>query len=379
MYRVLSKSWRGLASLLIAAFGLVCAVSYSCDFYLQSYNEAQLAQAPDGEVEFYLRRQLQVSNHPEQDLVDALNSNRAPLALAAAHVLKQKRRRWRNQAALRYQQEAIEIAVQLETRWDQLTPTARLAAASMAEDVANWNLGLEPAQARRFNQAMDQILRRSASTAPIAQPRPLVSALTMLTPDEQKSMPTEYEPPEKIAAAPGGYLPIAPVNPDAKVAGKLQPPSGFPSAAALTSKPIDPQGADRQPSGFAGTSLGTTPGLLPESARPSPPMDLKKLADIDVMHWLHDTRPEIVELAEEELLSRRFQPFELQLARRLTSPRVEERLRLAKELSVERSYDRQTWLIELAHDVDADVRIIAQKQLMQMRVSDRDASYDASR
>lgn len=377
MHRVLS-SWKGLASLLIAALGMVCAVSYSCDLFLQSYHEAQLAQAPDGEVEFYLQRQLQVSPQPEQDLVDALNSNRAPLALAAAQVLKQKRRRWRNLAALRYQQEAIEIAVQLGTRWDQLTPHARLAAASMAEDLAGWNLGLEPAQSRRFNEAMDQILRQAASTAPQVERRPLVSALAMLTPDDQRSMPLEYEPPEMVAAAPGGYLPVAAVNPDAKLISKLPPPSGFPSAAALTSKPIDLLGAAREPSGFAG-SLGTTPGLLPESVRPSPPMDLKNLADIDVMHWLHDTRPEIVKQAEEELLSRRFQPFELQLARRLTSPRVEERLRLAKELSVETTFDRQTWLIELAHDVDADVRIMAQKQLMQMRVSDRDASYDASR
>ncbi|UUO05313.1 hypothetical protein M4951_18260 [Blastopirellula sp. J2-11] len=376
MYRVLS-SWKGLASLLIAAIGIVCAVLFICDVYLQSYSAAQLAQAPDGEVEFYLRRQLQVSNHPEQDLVHALNSNRASLALAATNVLKQKRSRWRNQAALRYQQEMIDIAVELEARWDQLAPTARLAAVSMAEDVANWNLGLEPDQTRRFNEAIDQILRRSAAATPMIEPRPLVSALAMFSPDKQKDLPLEYQPPEKVATAPGGYLPVAPVNPGVKVADKIRPPSGFPSAAALTSKPIDPQGG-REPTGFAG-ALGMTPGLLPESARPSPPMDLKKLADIDVMHWLHDTRPEIVELAEEELLSRRFQPFELQLARRLTSPRVEERLRLAKELSVETTLDRQTWLIELAHDVDADVRIIAQKQLMQMRVSDRDASYDAPR
>lgn len=377
MYRLLF-SRRGLASLLIAVIGIVGATPYICASYLQSYAEAQLAQAPDDDIEFYLRRQLQISSHPADDLVAALSSDRAPLALAATNVLKQKRREWRDLAAIRYRDEAIQIAVQLSSRWDQLTPSARLAALGMAEEVVTWNLGLEPDEARMFNDAIDQILRRSAAAEPNGANRPLVSALAMLPAQPEPARGSEYQAPEQIAAAPGGYLPIAAGKPGTKVSEPVYEPGGFPSAAALTSKPIDPTGGSREPMGSAG-SMSLTPGALPESARPSLPLDLQKLADIDVMHWLNDSRPEVVEQAEKELLSRRFQPFELELARRLTSPSVQDRLRLTKELSVETTFDRKMWLVELSHDVDPDVRIAAQRQLLQLRVSDRSAPYDAPR
>ncbi|MCC9609363.1 hypothetical protein LOC68_05590 [Blastopirellula sp. JC732] len=377
MYQLLFSP-RGLASLLIVAIAIVGAAPYICASYLQSYADAQLAQAPDDDIEFYLRRQLEISSHPEEDLIDALSSERAPLALAATNVLKQKRGRWRDQAAIRYRDEAIEIAVQLSARWEQLSPTARQAAVHLAEDVATWNLGLEPEESRQFNEAIDQILRRSAAASPADDSRPLLSALTMLPPPQQSARPHEYETPEQIAAAPGGYLSVVPEHPDAKVARQLHAPSGFPSAAALTSKPIDPQGNNREPFGSTG-SMGIAPGVLPESARPSFPTDLTKLADVDVMHWLHDSRPEVIELAEKELLRRRFQPFELDMARKLTSPSVQDRLRLAKELSIETDFDRKMWLVELAHDVDADVRIVAQKQLMQLRITDRGAPAETPR
>lgn len=359
--------------------GIVVATPYICASYMQSYAAAQLAQAPDDDVEFYLRRQLQVSSHPEEDLVAALSSQRAPLALAATNVLEQKRRHWRELAAIRYRDEAIQIAVQLSDRWERLTPTARQAAVGLAEEVVTWNLGLEPDEARQFNDAIDQILRRSAAAEPSVTERPLVSALAMLPAQAEPARPSEYPSPERIADAPGGYLPISTGKTGTKVDQTLRTPGGFPTAAALTSKPIDPRGSgDREPIGSAG-SMGLSPGALPESARPSLPMDLKSLADIDVMHWLNDTRPEIVEQAEEELRSRRFQPFELELARRLTSPSVQDRLRLAKELSVETTFDRRMWLVELSHDVDPDVRIAAQRQLLQLRVSDRGGPEDAPR
>ncbi|TWT30115.1 hypothetical protein [Blastopirellula retiformator] len=369
---------RGWALLLVAVTIIIGVVPYLCASYLQSYADAQLAQAPDDDIEFYLRRQLQISARPERDLLNALTSERAPLAIAATNVLKRKREEWRNQAAIRYRDEAIEIAVLMSRRWEELSPTARQAAADLAADVVTWNLGLAPEEARQFNEAIDKIMRRSASMDSAGETRPLISAMTMLPPQPPGATRDEYSSPAQIAQAPGGYLPVAPEGARDTVVNPPHEPGGFPSAAAITSKPISPPGSDRQAFGTAG-SIGIAPGVLPESARPRMPKDLSKLADIDVMHWLQDSRPEVIKAAELELLRRRFQPFELELARKLTSPSVQERLRLAKRLAVETDFDRRLWLVELSHDIDADVRIAAQKLLMQLHVSERGASNDAPR
>jgi hypothetical protein len=74
--------------------------------------------------------------------------------------------------------------------------------------------------------------------------------------------------------------------------------------------------------------------------------------------WLVGAGPNTVEL-EQELLERGFGRLSRRLVQQLFSERVEDRLQLVDEVLTEPAIDARPWLLVLADDVDADVRLVA--------------------
>jgi hypothetical protein len=90
-----------------------------------------------------------------------------------------------------------------------------------------------------------------------------------------------------------------------------------------------------------------------------PPVDFSGVDTVALMRELHSLDRPTVEAAAAELARRKFTPLLLDLARRLFDPDNEVRLNLVRALPGMPGVDATPWLLWLARDGDAEVRLTA--------------------
>jgi hypothetical protein len=110
-----------------------------------------------------------------------------------------------------------------------------------------------------------------------------------------------------------------------------------------------------------GKSVGDRPRDMPTTNRTSAKRTLRPLADTEsreLLHcWLTATGGAVLPL-EEELTHRGFGRLSARLVEQLFSDDAEDRLRLVDEVLIEPGIDARPWLMLLADDHDADVRLL---------------------
>ena len=93
-----------------------------------------------------------------------------------------------------------------------------------------------------------------------------------------------------------------------------------------------------------------------------------KVSAEDLLHWLHDSDPEVRRLCELSLRGRGLRETDIQLGRRFTDPDPAERLQLLLDLRHEDEIDPSAWLERLSNDPVSAVRAGAVRVAAERRV-----------
>lgn len=96
-----------------------------------------------------------------------------------------------------------------------------------------------------------------------------------------------------------------------------------------------------------------------EASRRNVQGDLAEVETVDLMRCLRAEDEPTASRARTELTRRGFQAVHLELARRVFDPDPETRMRLARSLPALQGVDAIPWLLWLARDADAEVRLVA--------------------
>ena len=310
-------------------------------------------------------------------LVQTLGSSRAYAADGARRELDEKLRQWKLLHAREASPHLAQLADALADVVDHFGPTARGDAAELAEQILRRPLDPRAVDRAAVIAACEKVFRANERERGLPVDR--VPAATLV--DSGRSLVDPGMAITELADLPGGGLgpraaPEASATPSLlagaePATGPLAQPERFHQDERV--KPLGP----REPpgllgkSGAASNSLATAsrPGVSPETssnqqptvadARPSEDPKLPSDETIDLIRRLRDEDPASVAEAREALKRRGFSEVHLELGRRLFDPDPEIRKELVQVLPGLKSVDAEPWLLWLARDPDAGVRLAA--------------------
>ena len=329
-------------------------------------------------------------------LVDALGSERESVAAAGKRAVHKELERWGTLRAREYSPKLAILAKALADRVARFGPTAREDAAELASQILRlWALDDEVVEPAEVIASCEKVLRAAGAERSLLAERSRPDGLG----DSRSGLRTSGDrgpeagaPLQGVTALPGGGLPIdtlaSPgVTPDRSGAPRLAefPPAeprrldrggasnplrqplrpilepdnllAIPERAARKSgdaERTDLPGA--RPLGYM-NGMAASPGDGPDGRQAS-----KRLAGVetvDLMRRLQSPQDETVAQAEAELVRRGFTERHLGLARRLFDADPEVRMRLARLLMDLPDVNAAPWLMQLARDESAEVRLSA--------------------
>jgi len=351
----------------------------------------RLEQLPDDRVLAELRLTNKTSDEGIGVLAEALASRRETVKQAARKVLRERTDSWET---LKIQPRTTRVVLLLDAlaeQVDRYEPASRRFAAATAIRVLAWPINDGTSRAHLI--AVGERLVRAGTTKQSDSP---ANPLFELPPENRvtaKPKRRQWVDPavkiETLSSLPGGDLPIGEVTVSPRPADEQQVPQFVPAVKPprtidpfVAALPIPGTKAPRSkfivpprelPSGDGSTAppsqLAPQPThsairkLFAAEAAPQPPsspsVDVRRLDTVDLMRRLHLRDHKRRAEAEDELISRGFDSIELEIARRLTSDDIDVRRRLVDALPRLQDVDGRAWLLRLAHDPSAEVRLAA--------------------
>ena len=329
-------------------------------------------------------------------LVDALGSERESVAAAGKRVLHNEFERWETLRAREYSPKLAILAKALADRVAQFGPTAREDAARLASQILRlWALDDEVVDPAEVIASCEKVLRAARAERSLLAERSHPDGPGDSRPGRRTSGDRGLEagaPLQGVVVLPGGGLSI-----DTLASSRVTPErSGAPRLAEFP--PAEPQRLDRR-GGSSPLRQPLRPVLEPDGplaiperaarksgdaertdlpgARPlgytnglaAPPEDgpdgrrasrrLAGVETVDLMRRLQSPEDGAVAQARAELVRRGFTETHLALARRLFNADPEVRVRLARLLMDLPEVNAAPWLLQLACDDSAEVRLSA--------------------
>ncbi len=325
-------------------------------------------------------------------LVSALGHRRASVSQAARTALRGQLDRWRLLPAEEASRNVALVARCLAQQTEQFGATARAEATQLAMQFLVWPL--DGAAVDRVQVVMDceQVLAASAAARDAARGE---GWELMGASESGVTAPRQATPKYETSVSPAGFLVIEPHDlpggdlPIEIVEIPSLPPSLVPP---LDLQPPDPNAPKQIP-----PSMRPMPGLLFPEPEPRPsfeaaPIETKRaargpadepsfaestrphrqqtvseaqlpnLTTREVMNYLHSDNAGLAKAAQDDLIRRGFDVYELAAARRLGSPDSADRRELADALSA-LPISPARWLLWLSEDDDARVRLNAVAQM----------------
>ncbi|HUT92333.1 MAG TPA: HEAT repeat domain-containing protein [Thermoguttaceae bacterium] len=364
--------------------------------FLAAYWGNRLQTVPDERAAVLLEGVARLGEPGIPVLVDALGSERESVAAAGKRVVYKELERWGTLRAREYSPKLAILAKALADRVARFGPTAREDAADLASQILRlWALDDEVVEPAEVIASCEKVLRAAGAERSLLAERsrpdgPGDSRPGLRTAGDRG--PEVGALLQDLVALPGGGLPIdalaSPgVTPDRSDAPRLaeSPPAeprrldprGASSPLRQPLRPISepdgllaiPDRAARRSDDTEGTDQPEVRPLAFLNGVPVPADDraggrgaLRRLAGletVDLMRRLQSPRDETVAEAQAELVRRGFTERHLALARRLFDPDPEVRVRLARLLMDLPDVSAAPWLLQLARDESAEVRLSA--------------------
>lgn len=362
------RAWKVLGITVLMLGGLIALVvglrGWSGRVVTQYWLD-RLDTVPDDRAAALLEQIAALDERGIPILVAALGSPREAVSRAAAEVLAEQLHRWQNPpspAALRKQ---MALVAGLAEHMPEFGPAARHEAAQLASRVLLVLPEENVADRARLIAACDKVLQ-AAAAGQRERPSPAAPAAVATAVRVQ-----DYARRQRDALLPGESIPAL-----AHLPGGGLPVDLFPSADAprLPCEPAEPQPLDARQGPMKNMTLGgegapaavvhplmvTQPDPAPRGiARVQPASDLVRADTVELMRQLQSTDEAAVAAARAELIRRRFTPAHLEAARRLFHADPEVRKGLARMLPETPGIDAAPWLLWLARDPEADVRLVA--------------------
>lgn len=396
----------GVACVAAGLVGGAAALWGNSALFLAHTWGAKLEAAPEGQVVELLDRLSGLGAPAFPTLAAALASSRECVAQGAARVLRGQATRLRTVAADEEGRQPRLLAKAVADCWPQYGPSARrvaseIVAALLASSPKGDHLGdteflatcskilrsCPPVDAASPNEVAGPFAgRRSASNPAVAaaeregsnslQDPPPAPADSRDSPVVQASSLAERELPPKAAPMPRPAIssratpapaPLGTVEQTSRLSPSIKASDQERRRATTAqSRPEMPDGGGQAPGpgiangarrlssvqrvGFdrRGSQEGATDSALKSEGA------MRQLA-----RQLHDQDPQQVEAAREELKRCGLSDVEVELARQLTDADAGMRRALARALPATAGVDAAAWLLELARDPDADVRLEA--------------------
>jgi hypothetical protein len=409
------RGWKALGLTLAMSAGLVAAAIGLRGTYARwaaAHWRSQLAAAADDRAGPLLRRAAELGEPGMALLAESLGSPRRGVALAARQVLTDRLTAWQDFSEPGGWELQLALAEALADRVEQFGPAARSEAAELAERIlaslpgADGSDGLR--DCGRLLVACEKVLRAAPERREYFAEREAADAA---------------EPGEAPRGAPGATRTAAADAPPSALRDPLGPETSLPGlvSRAAGSGPVDPPtaaapvpavGENSPPAGSSGGTpgaLANLPGARPISSVERPPRPLSgsdearaipqagaragrpssataavkslSLSDnasvsspakksavqadvrgadvVTLMRRLQAANPAEATQSRDELLRRGMTEVQLDLARRLFDPDAKVRKQLARALPGLQSIDGVPWLLQLARDEEADVRLVA--------------------
>jgi hypothetical protein len=378
----------------LAAFSVTLGILFSwpalggplLDRFMAYRWSIQIERATDAEAKRLIRRAAAMGRAGISVLVQALGHRRAAVAQAAASALKQHIQDWQQLPAETGSANVARLASCLARNADDFGATAQGEATLLATAILTWPLdacvdrvqvvadceqvlmvALKPGSpagqkpVEHVTRSEVGVLRRQATP----QPSDSAAAATYLSSDAEQipggNIP--FEMVEIPSLPPSLEHPYDLESPDPDEPN-LMPPAikQMPGLLFPDEHEPSPMHADTIPTRRQARSPAEEPSLV-EPNSPDRPVDMdaeqmQHLSTREVMTYLHVQDAAQVRAAQDELIARGFDTYELGAARRLGSPEPEDRLELAGALSA-LPISPVRWLLWLSHDTDARVRLNA--------------------
>jgi hypothetical protein len=343
----------------------------------------RLETASDESVPVLLRQLAGMGESGVPVLVAALDSQRQNVAAGADRVLTENLLRWQQRPDENNMNLQLALAEALAARVEQSGPSAQCRAAQLALHILQFLPDARSADNGRLIAACHRVLQSGPDL-------PDGLAENQIPGQIERRLMWQYglHPQNNAAANPSGKAGRA-------SAGSSEGDENQPAASDSDRDKMqqDSLAADDPQAEAANNRQSGAPALLPDglngnqrllpgdqskdASRPSqsgertagaasqrvktikPPVDFSGVDTVALMRELHSLDRPTVEAAAAELARRKFTPLLLDLARRLFDPDDEVRLNLARALPGMPGVDATPWLLWLARDGDAEVRLTA--------------------
>jgi len=366
---------RLLATIVLAALlvGAAMAGLRYYSFALARSWGSQLSAAPEDQIEAVVRRIARLGEPGIPVLVQALGSDREAVGSWAKEAIQEEIESWNGLTASQATPRWTALADALTTQTKHFTPAGRARTADLATYILRGQGGSEPALPLAVVAACERVLwleaaDREAEARAKRQP-PLVTAGTENLDGTGNPLEAAPLPPTLASqsAAPPSSKPRPPHGP-ARLAETLPDRPFSPRAGA--SPPGSDAGEAEAASERDGDSVANKPGRV-SSLRPlgfsevlPPARDASATAPgwseaVEVMRRLHAADAQAVADARARLTRWGFSPVQREVAKRMFHPDTAVRKQLAQALPGIAGVDAAPWLIQLAGDEDAEVRLAA--------------------
>jgi hypothetical protein len=369
----------------------------------------KIEQTTDEEAAALIDRVAQLGRPGIPILVKALGHSRAAVAQAAASAIRRQMDGWRHLPPGEASANIAVLAASLVQHADGFGASARAAAEKMATMILRWPLDRSVDRAAVIADC-GRVLLGSSNTNAEPPPRSATATAAVgevhrqATSQDAQSVSSAAYVDTDIDAVPGGNLPLELVE-IPSLPPSLQHPHELVSPDPNEPRPLPPtiQQMPRllfpdqdNPSAPDAATIPTRrparhparePSLAePKRAEPAPDVTVDQLSELptrEVMNHLHATNAKLVKAAQDELIARGFDTYELGAARRLGSPEPADRQELADALSA-LPLSPVRWLLWLSQDKDARVRLSAislmatssdprlTNRLLEMQATERD-------
>jgi hypothetical protein len=366
--------------------GLAAAVRQPLSRLLARHLGSELQTAPDGQVDSRLRRIAQMGKPGIPVLIEALGSERTMVAQGAREVIWEEIARWESLPPEEALPRVALLADRLADQVAQFNPAACTDAACLAARILQWPLDSRIVAPQRTVAACERVLRlagvdrtRGAPTASLvggagAQPasesgqegalgtRPANEPVLANLAAESTTSSSGVSPQANPLRVPGPK-PVA-------IQSSLSRTEAQAGAGQTGAGPDDlgPE-AGATDSAAQALTAANRPARLPPMAPPSPGRaaragDIRSAGGLggvdvlDLMRRLHGD-PSEAEGARSALAARGFSPSEAEIARRVFDLDPAVRRQLARTLPSVPGIDAAPWLLLLARDQDAEVRLTA--------------------
>jgi hypothetical protein len=379
-----------------------------------SHWQRQLAAASDEQVGVLVSRICALGDAGIPALVGLLGSRREVVARTAHLALVREMDRWESLGVDRASPKLAILAAALAEEAVHFGPTSRLEAARLTTRILLCPLDGDAVDRAAVLADCQQVLRATTVPRRLAEDRRLLDRLRYVEPGEAESENPNAAtraapgsiarngalapvPMGHLPALPGGGLPIETFpghladepgdrvaqlrreqprrlasEPPARPLNPLRQPRRFrqePEAAKMLPSRPSPRVASPEPEKKSVRPLSLDRPLAEESRSGEAALTGASMVSVagkdseeELLGWMRRLLSDdeaVAREARDSLIERGFSEVHLQLARQLFDPDPDVRMRLARTLPGLRSIDARPWLLRLAADPHADVRLTA--------------------